>query len=269
MQTYGVTQVRNVALLSHGGAGKTTLSEAMLFSCGAISRQGRVADGNTVSDFDPEEAKRKVSINLSVLPCEWKGCKVNIVDTPGYADFSGEVVASLRACDGVVVVVCAASGVEVGTEQVWHYADGEGLARVVFINKMDRENADFTRALEQVQTVLSKKCVAVQVPIGSQSAFAGVVDLVTMKAYMGVGAEEKEIPAELVGQANTLREKLIEAVAELNDDLVTKYLEGAALTEEEVRGGLRDGAKSGKLIPVLAGAGLQNKAVARLLDAIV
>lgn len=269
MRTYDVAHTRNTVLLAHGGAGKTSLSEAILFSSGAITRQGKVTEGNTTSDFEAEEVKRHISINLSLLPCEWKGHKLNIIDTPGYADFVGEVVAALRAADSAIVVVDAAAGVEVGTEQVWQHADKQSLPRLVFVNKMDRENADFTRTLEQVQAVLGKKCVALQIPIGAQADFLGVVDLVNMKAYMGTAAEEKEIPTTFVDQAKALREKLIESVAETSDELISKYLEEGTLTQEELTTGVRQGTRSGKIVPVLAGSGLQNKGVARLLDAVV
>src|SRR3990172_10756350 len=233
MRTYDVAHMRNTVLLAHGGAGKTSLSEAVLFSSGAITRQGKVTEGNTTSDLEAEEVKRHISISLSLLPCEWKGHKLNIIDTPGYADFVGEVVAALRAADSAIVVVDAAAGVEVGTEQVWQHADKQSLPRLVFVNKMDRENADFPRTLEQVQAVLGRKCVALQIPIGTQADFLGVVDLVNMKAYMGTAAEEKEIPTAFVDQAKALREKLIESVAETSDELISKYLEEGTLTQED------------------------------------
>jgi len=269
MRTYSTEQIRNIVLLSHGGAGKTSLSEAMLFSSGAISRLGKVNEGTTTSDFDPEEARRQISINLSLLPCEWKGRKVNVVDTPGYADFVGDVLAALRACDAALVLVGASSGVEVGTEQTWQYADNASLPRMVFISKMDRENADFFRTLEQVQGTLGKKCAPVQMPIGAESTFDGVIDLVSMRAYTGTAGQEGEVPAGLLQQARSLRDKLIEAVAELKDELITKYLDGQELTQDEIYSALKDGTKSGKIVPVLAGSGLQNKGITRLLDAIV
>ncbi|MBI2958563.1 MAG: elongation factor G [Chloroflexi bacterium] len=269
MRTYDPAHIRNVALLAHGGAGKTSLSEAILFSAGAITRQGKVTEGTTTSDFEPEETKRHISINLSLLPCEWKGHKLNVLDTPGYADFVGEVVASLRAADSAAIVVDAAAGVEVGTEQVWQLAERLLLPRMVVVNKMDRENADFARTLDQVQSVLGKRCVPVQVPIGAQSEFTGVVDLVRMRAYLGTDSEEKDIPDALAGPAQAMREKLVEAVAELNDDLIAKYLEGTELTQEEIATGVREGTKNGKLVPVVAVSGVQNKGVARFLDVVI
>ncbi len=269
MRTYDAAHTRNLALLAHGGAGKTSLSEAMLFAAGAISRQGKVTEGTTTSDFEPEETKRHISINLSVLPCEWKGHKVNILDTPGYADFVGDVMAALRAVDGAIIVVDAASGVEVGTEQTWQYAEQQLLPRMVLVNKMDRENADFTRILEQVQSTFGKKCVAFLMPIGAQSEFAGVVNLVTMKACFGPQAEEKDIPASVAEQAKVLRDKLVESVAELDDALITKYLEGTELTQAEIARGFHEGIRSSKIVPVLAASSLQNKGIASVLDGII
>ncbi|MBI2858756.1 MAG: elongation factor G [Chloroflexi bacterium] len=269
MRTYDAAHTRNLVLLSHGGAGKTSLSEAMLFTSGAISRMGKVTEGNTTSDFEAEETKRHISLNLSVLPCEWKGHKINIIDTPGYADFVGEVIAGLAAADGAVLVIDAASGVEVGTEQMWQYAEERSMPRLIVVNKMDRENADFTRALEQLQSALGKKCVAFEVPIGAQAEFNGVVNLVKMKAIVGPNAEEKDVPAGAADQAKALREKLIEAVAELDEGLITKYLEGTELTQEEIAKGIHEGTRSGRIVPVLVGSGLQNKAIACLLDAFV
>ncbi|MBI2857207.1 MAG: elongation factor G [Chloroflexi bacterium] len=268
MRTYDVTHTRNVVLLSHGGAGKTTLSEAALFGTGAVNRQGKVSEGNTVSDFEPEEVRRQISISLSLLPFEWKGHKINFIDTPGYADFVGEVLASLRACDAGVIVVCAASGVEVGTEIAWRHAEAVGLPRIVLINKMDRENADFLRVLGQVQRTLGKRCVAVQIPIGAQSEFTGLVDLLRMKAFLGANGEEKDVPSALLEEARAQREKLAEAVAELDDELIAKYLDGVELTTEELLKGLRKATRSGKLVPVLACSGLQNRGVSLLLDAV-
>jgi len=233
MPQHTTEQMRNVVLLSHSGAGKTTLSEAMLYSSGAITRLGKVDQGNTTSDYDPDEVKRKISIYLSLVPCEWQGLKVNLIDTPGYADFVGEVRAAVRVADGAVIVVCAASGVEVGTELVWGYAEDRKIPRLVFVNKIDRENADFLKALAELQANFGKRCLPIELPIGAQQNFTGVVDLVTMKAYSQ--NQEGEIPDSLRSQAEEFREKLVEAVAETDDNLIAKYLEGEALTEEEIR----------------------------------
>ncbi len=266
MQQHTTEQMRNVVLLSHSGAGKTSLSEAMLYSSGAITRLGKVDQGNTTSDYDPDEVKRNISIYLSLVPCEWQGLKVNLFDTPGYADFVGEVMAAVRVADGAVIVVCAASGVEVGTELVWDYAEERKIPRLIFVNKIGRENADFFKALAELQANFGKRCLPVSLPIGAQQNFTGVVDLVTMKAYSQ--NQEGEIPDSLRSQAEEFREKLVEAVAETDDNLIAKYLEGEALTEEEIRQGLRVATLSGQVVPVLVGSALENLGTAILLDSI-
>lgn len=269
MKEYRAADIRNVALVAHSGVGKTTLGEAMLFAAGAISRMGRVDDGTSTSDYEPEEVKRKVSINLSLLPLEWKGRKVNLLDTPGYYDFVGEVKSGLRAADTALVVVDAVSGVQVGTELVWGYADEGHLPRLVFVNRMDRENADFLSVVSQLQSMYGQKCLPVQLPVGSQSAFKGVVDLLAMKAYLGEDAKETDIPDDLASQVETYREKLIEVIAETDDDLVMKYLEGEDLTPEEMVAGLKAGIARGTIVPILAGSALANIGTARLLDFLV
>ena len=268
MQQYGLENIRNVVLLSHSGAGKTSASEAMLFSAGAIKRLGKVDDGSTTSDYDPDEVKRQISISLSLLPCEWKGAKLNLIDTPGYSDFVGEVIAAMRVCEGAVIMVCAASGVEVGTDQVWGYCERDSLPRLIFINKMDRENADFNKAVGQIQERFGKKCLPLQLPIGAQASFEGVVSLLTMKAYSGTDAKEAEVPEALQSQASSLREKLIEAVAEVDDKLIEKYLEGQELSQEEIGEGLRQAITAGKVIPILTGSALKNIGIGMLMDAI-
>jgi elongation factor G len=268
MKEYAIENIRNVALIGHGSTGKTSLAEAMLFAAKAITRLGRVDDGTTTSDFDPDEIRRNISVNLSILPCEWEGTKLNVLDTPGYADFVGEVKCGLRAADAALMVVCAASGVQVGTEYAWAYADERNLPRLLFINRMDRENADFFQTLSQLQAMFGQKCVAFQMPIGAQTAFQGVVDLLSMKAYLGEKGEEREVPEELVEQAASLREKLVEAAAETDDALVTKYLEGEELSEEELRRGLRAGVAAGSIVPVLTGSAAKNVAVSLLMDAL-
>ncbi len=268
MQQYGLENIRNVVLLSHSGAGKTSASEAMLFSAGAIKRLGKVDDGSTTSDYDPDEVKRQISISLSLLPLEWKGAKLNIIDTPGYSDFVGEVRAAMRVCEGAVIMVCAASGVEVGTEQVWGYCEQGSLPRLIFINKMDRENADFNKTVGQIQERFGAKCLPLQLPIGSQNTFEGVVSLLTMKAYTGSDAKEGDIPEALQSQANSFREKLIEAAAEVDDKLIEKYLEGQELSQEEIGAGLRQAITAGKLVPILTGSALKNIGIGLLMDAI-
>jgi len=268
MQKQGLESIRNVVLLSHSGAGKTSAAEAMLFNAGAIKRLGKTDDGSTTSDYEPDEVKRQISINLSILPCQWKDTKINLLDTPGYADFVGEVKAAIRVAEGAVIMVCAASGVEVGTEQAWGYCEEAELPRLIFINKMDRENADFNKTVGQIQAKFSPRCLPAQLPIGAQNKFEGVVDLLTMKAYTGTEAKEAELPAELKSQAESYREKLIEAAAEADDKLIEKYLEGSELSQEELVAGLRQAVVSGKVMPIFTGSALKNIGFKLFLDAI-
>jgi len=267
MKQYGLENTRNLVLLSHCGAGKTTTAEAMLFAAGAITRLGKVDDGTTTSDYDPDEVKRKISISLALLPFQWRGVKVNLIDTPGYSDFVGEVKAAIRVSEGAIIVVCAASGVEVGTEQVWTYSEEAKLPRLLFVNKMDRENADFYRTLDELQSNFGSKCVPFQLPIGAQKSFQGMVDLLTMKSYTGSSAKEAEIPEVLKAQVDSFREKLVEAVAEIDDRLIEKYLGGEELSLDELSNGLRQAVATGRIVPVLVGSALQNVGITSLLDA--
>jgi len=255
-------------LLSHQGAGKTSLTESMLFTSGAIQRLGSVEDGTATSDYDPLEVERHMGINLSLLPFEWQGVKLNFLDTPGYADFIGEVRSGLRVTEGAIVVICAASGVEVGTEQMWGDAEKANLPRLIFVNKMDRDNADFFSTLKGIQAKLSPKCLPLQLPIGSQSDFQGIVDLVTMKAYTGAASQEAEIPSALQEQAEASREKLVEAVVEIDDELINKYLEGEAISNEEILAAIKKSTIAGKLMPVFAGSALQGIGIQQVLNGI-
>jgi len=269
VKKYNTEQLRNIVLLSHGGAGKTSLSEAMLYNGGAITRLGRVDDGTTTSDYDPEEMRRKISVNTSVLPCEWAGHKMSVLDTPGYADFVGEVKGAVRAADAAVIVLDAVSGVEVGTELVWGYADEVDLPCIVFVNKMDRDNADFYRALKQAQESLEGNIIPFQLPIGAQDTFEGVVDVVSMRAYRGESAEEGDVPDDLRADVEAYRLQLVEAAAETDDALLEKYFEEEALTEEEIREALASAVRSRAVIPVFCGSALKNVAVRPLMDAIL
>ncbi len=268
MKNYQPDQIRNVGLCSHGGAGKTQLTEALLYTSGAINRLGKVDDGTTTTDYDKEEIERKITINTSIAPCEWNDHKINLVDTPGYFDFLGDVRSSLRVVDGALVVVCAASGVQVGTEQVWEYADEYELPRLVFINKMERENANFESAFEQLREHFGDKVIPVGMPMGSEDAFKGVINLVTMKAYDSEG-KESDIPAEFEDDANTYREMLVEAVAGCDDELLEKYLEEDTLSEEEIVSGVKAFTKQGELVPVLCGSASQNVGTAQLLNCLI
>jgi len=255
-------------LLSHQGAGKTSLTESMLFTSGAIQRLGSVEDGTTTSDYDPLEVERHMGINLSLLPFEWQGVKLNLIDTPGYADFTGEVRSGLRVTEGAIVVICAASGVEVGTEQMWGDAEKANLPRLIFVNKMDRDNADFFSTLKGIQAKLSPRCLPLQLPIGSQSDFQGIVDLVTMKAHIGTKAQEAEIPPTLQEQAEASREKLVEAVVEIDDELINKYLEGEPINNEEILAALKKSTIAGKVVPVFVGSALQGIGTQQVLNGI-
>jgi elongation factor G len=261
-------QIRNVVLLSHQGAGKTSLAEFMLSISGAIQRLGNVEDGTTTSDYDPLEVERHMGINLSLLPLEWQGMKLNLIDTPGYADFTGEVRSGLRVTEGAIIVICAASGVEVGTEQMWGAAEKVNLPRLIFVNKMDRENADFFSTLEGIQAKLSPRCLPLQLPIGSQSDFQGIVDLVTMKAFIGNASKEDEIPSTLREQAEASREKLVEAAVEADDELINKYLEGETINNEEIFVAIKKSTIAGKLVPVFVGSALQGIGTQQILNGI-
>jgi elongation factor G len=261
-------QIRNVVLLSHQGAGKTSLAELMLFASGAIQRLGSVADGTTTSDYDPLEVERQMGINLSLLPVQWQGMKLTIIDAPGYADFTGEVRSGLRVTEGAIIVICAASGVEVGTERMWSEAGSENLPRLVFVNKMDRDNADFFSTLKGIQSKLSPRCLPLQLPIGSQKDFQGIIDLVTMKAYIGADSQESEIPAALREQAEANREKLVETAVEIDDALINKYLEGESIDKEEIIAAIRKSTIEGKLVPVFAGSALKGIGSQQILNGI-
>ncbi len=275
MKEYKSSNIRNIGIVSHGGAGKTSLAEAFLYNAGAVTRLGRVDDGTATTDFEPEEIKRKVTISAALAPCEWRDHKINCIDTPGYADFVAEVKGVLRAVDGLVVVLCAASGVEVETEKVWRYANDAGLPRIAFVNKMDRENADFNKVIDEMrQSLGGVNIVPLTLPIGAADTFKGFIDLVTMKAYtpsnpQGTQYQEAAIPADLADTAEEARMALIEAAAETDDDLLTKYLDGEELTDEEIRKGLVQGIAQGKLCPVLCGAAAKNNGISLLMDAVV
>lgn len=269
MKEYQAEQIRNVGLFSHGGAGKTSLAEAMLFQSGAITRLGKVEEGTTTTDYDPDEIKRHISVSTALAPCEWRDHKVNVLDTPGYADFIGEVVQAMRVVDGAVIVVDAVSGLEVGTETAWQEAEKNGVPRIFFVNKMERENANFDAVLQSLRTRFGKGVVPLQIPVGSQQNFKGIVDLLTMTVKTDDKSPAQEIPAELRDEAQAQRDALIETVVELDDELINKYLEGEEISNEELQRVLRGGVKARSLFPVLCGSALANKAVSDLLDAIV
>jgi len=266
-----IRKIRNVGVVGHGGVGKTTLVEAMLFAAGAVTRLGRVDDGSTITDFDPDEIKRKISINTSVAYGDWKGHRINLVDTPGYGDFIADARAGLRVVDAAVVVVDAVAGVQVQTEKVWKFATEYNLPRVVVVNRLDRERSDFFRTFESLGRRLKGRLVALHLPVGEESGFRGFVDLVKMKAVTVAGgkATEADIPGDLADQVKEYREKLVEAAAETDDELLSKYLEEGSLGEPEMLKALRAGIAEGKLVPVVCAAGSRSIAVHALLDLIV
>ncbi len=267
-------QLRNVALIAHGGSGKTSLAEAILFNGKSTTRLGKVDDGSSCLDFEPEEIKRKITISTAVHHATWKKHVINLLDTPGDDNFLSDTRFSLQAADSVVVVVDATSGVKVGTEKVWAFADEQKLPRVVFINKMDRERADFDKVVEEAGRSFEVKPTPVFLPIGSEDQFKGLVDLIKMKAYLysrdGSGQfETAEIPPQMADTVEEWREKMIENIVEVNDELMEKYLEGEELSAPEIEETLFEGIRSGQLVPVVCGAATLNMGVAQLMDLIV
>ena len=266
MKSFPPAKIRNVALVGHGGAGKTTLAESLLFQAGAISRQGRVEDGTATTDFDPEEIKRKISVSMSLAPFEWEGHKINLLDCPGYADFAHEAVAALRVSDLAVFVVSAVEGVEVQTEIMWREAAALGLPRMVFINKLDRERASFTRTLERLQSVFGAGIAPLELPIGEEAGFRGVADLLTDTAITyDTGTQVTgEIPSEMEAQERAVHESLVEGIVVADDDLMERYLEGDTPTPKELEETLAHGVASASVFPVICGSATKGVAIDRL-----
>jgi elongation factor G len=272
LKTYDAKDIRNVLLVGHGGSGKTTLLEAMLFASGALTRMGTIEDGNTVSDHDPDEQRRQISVSLAMAPIEWKDTKINVLDAPGTADFVGDVRSAIRAADAVIVVVSAVDGVEVQTEYAWELAVQEGLPRAIFVNKLDRERADFQQTLDQLVSSFGNQVAPFELPIGAEHDFQGIADLLHEKADRypsGPMAEESEWPEELHATADPAREKLIEAVAESDDALIEKYLDEGTLPEADIIRGAKEGFANARLAPVLVGSASKAIGIDRLLDFIV
>ncbi|MFA7202362.1 MAG: elongation factor G [Candidatus Caldatribacteriota bacterium] len=273
MTKIDVDKVRTFAVVGHGDSGKTSLTEALLYDSNMITRLGKIEQGNTVADYDPKETKRGITINSSLAYLNWKNSTFNIIDTPGYLDFIIDTKTSLRVVDTALIVVCGVSGVEVQTEKVWDYTEEFALPKVFFINKIDRERADFERTSQMIKDYFGQNAVPVQLPIGSEESFEGVVDLLKMKAYYFTTdsegksqMEEKDIPDDIKEKASDLRQKMIEAVAENNDEVLMKYLEGEELTQEEILTCLRGGIIDRKVFPVLCGSATKNIGIELLLD---
>ena len=272
MKEYSTGNIRNVALISHGGAGKTTLGDAMLFLSGGNDRFGRTDDNSSVLDFDPDEQRRKTTISTSIAPVEWKGAKVNVLDTPGYFDFVGEVRSALRVGDGAIVVIDAAGGVEVGTELVWQYAQEYKVPRMVVVNKLDRENTDFDAVVNQVNEVLGGHATPLYLPVGKQASFKGLVDVIK-GVMITTGADGKStegpVPVDLQGAVSDAKELLKEAACDGDDSLMEKYLEEGDLSDEEIERGLHLASASGKISLVVPAAATKLLGVKEVLDAVV
>ncbi len=271
MKQYTADKIRNVAIVGHGGSGKTMLVEHMLYTAGATDRVGSVEAGNTQSDYDPIEIRRKISLNASVLPMEWHGHKINVIDLPGYPDFIGDLHAAARVVESMIIVTEAKRDLDVGFEIAWEVAEKHGLSVCIFVNKLERDNADFEGLMETLHARYGRKVVDVQIPIGHQAAFSGVLDLLNMKVYKGKdrGQEIEEVPTGYKEQAQVLREKAMDAAAEGDDDLALKYLEGEELTTEEIEHGLLVGIETGKVVPVMVGSAASGIGVQTLLDRII
>lgn len=271
---FALEKTRNIGIMAHIDAGKTTTTERILFYTGRVHKIGEVHDGAATMDWMVQEQERGITITSAATTCQWRGHRINIIDTPGHVDFTVEVERSLRVLDGAVAVFCSVGGVEPQSETVWRQADKYGVPRIAFINKMDRVGADFFRGLNMIRERLGANPVALQIPIGSEDQFKGVVDLVENQAIiytddLGTQSDKTDIPEDLKEIAAEYREKLIEAVAETDEELMMKYLEGEELTVEEIKKGIRKGCIAVKLIPVLCGSAFKNKGVQPLLDAVV
>ncbi len=269
MKEYSTESIRNVALVSHSSAGKTMLAETFLHYTGAITRLGKIEDGTTVSDFDDEEKRRTISLYSTVIPVEYKDHKINVLDTPGYNDFVGDVISALSVSDGAVVLVDSVSGREVGTEIAWKRLDQFNLPRIVVINKMNRENSDFKKAMNSMQDYTDKRLIQVQIPWGEKLDYKGVIDILTMKAYAGADKNGVEIPAEYKAEAEELRAQLTEAAAEGEEELMEKFFETMELTDEEIVRGFSKVVKEGGFIPVYCAAPTAEIGLTPILDALV
>jgi elongation factor G len=274
MKVYDTPSIRNVAVVGHGGCGKTSLVSAMLFDMGAVNRLGRVDDGTTATDFDPDEIERRISLQTALAWGEWRKAKVNLLDAPGYANFFAEAQAGLRVADAALVVVDAVAGVEVQTERSWHYAVEQGIPRVIVVNRMDRERASFLRTLDSLQSAFGRAVVPLAIPLGEEKGFVGVADLLSEKADVYSNDQSGkfqavDVPAEVREAATTWREKLVEMVAESNEDLIEAFFDKGTLPQEDLLRGLRQAVLAGRIFPILAASSGRNVGVQPILDAIV
>ena len=271
MKYYKTSDIRNITLVGHGGDGKTTLAEAMLFDSGAIDRQCRTEDGNTVMDFDPEETKRHISISSALAPVEWNGVKINLIDTPGYFDFVGDAASGYYLADSALILISGLSGLSVGAEQAWEKCAEDKIPRAFVINQMDKEHADFEKSLSSLKDSYGTHITLLQLPIGQGLDFKGVVDIIDMKAYEfdGNDAKEVEVPEDLADRAAQIREEIIENAAENDEELMEKYFEGEQLTKQDIIKGLKEGIIDGDVVPVFVAAAAPNLGVGLLMDNLV
>lgn len=271
MKEYTGDKIRNVAIVGHGGAGTTSLTEALLYRSGSISRMCKVEDGQTTTDFEPEEIKRGVSVSATLAPVEWRDVKINFIDTPGFADFVAEVKGAFRAVDSVLIVVSATSGVQIGTEQCWKLAEEAGLPRLIFVNKMDRENADYDNILNNLRAKIGKEVLPLELPLGKEENFCGVIDVFNMKAYRGNGngADEIEVPDDMKAWVEDAHSKMVEAAVEADDAVMERYLNGEDISDEDIMRCLVKGIRQGMIFPVLCGSAYKNIGLGRCLNAVV
>jgi elongation factor G len=271
VKEYTGDKIRNVAIVGHGGAGTTSLTEALLYRSGSISRMCKVEDGQTTTDFEPEEIKRGVSVSATLAPVEWRDVKINFIDTPGFADFVAEVKGAFRAVDSVLIVVSATSGVQIGTEQCWKLAEEAGLPRLIFVNKMDRENADYDNILNNLRAKIGKEVLPLELPLGKEENFCGVIDVFNMKAYRGNGngADEIEVPDDMKAWVEDAHSKMVEAAVEADDAVMERYLNGEDISDEDIMRCLVKGIRQGMIFPVLCGSAYKNIGLGRCLNAVV
>ena len=273
MNTYKTSQIRNVVLLGHGGCGKTSLAEAIALQAGIITRAGKVATGNTISDFDKEEIKRGFSIGTSLIPVEWEGYKINVFDTPGYFDFVGKVEEAVSAADAAIIVVSGKAGVEVGTQKAWELCEKYNLPRMVFVTEMDIDNASFREVVEKLTELYGKRIAPFHLPIREHERLIGYVNVVKMAGRRWLGgsseAEDCEIPDYSMPNLQICREALMEAVAETSEEYMNRYFEGEEFTEEEIKNALRENVCEGTMVPVTMGSAVELRGVFNLINDII